>query len=711
MKKFLLLVVLLVISQLNSLSAQTLRPSPDSLFYAPDTVCINQPVTLKSGVFNALSYYWGFCSGYLRDAPTGVNLGNHFKFHIPTNIDIVYDSGLYYGFVINAQSRTFERLNFGNSLSNAPTVTNFDSMTSNGHANSGLPLNPTSLFILKDTVSNTWFIFVAGGFTRATSTLSRIDFGPHLGNPKPNIANFGNYQNMLNFPKGLFIAQNGDYNWFGYLLNEGSNELIRLDFAFNVSNTPLMENLGNVTDPTGTPLLNLPSDAAAIRDHGQWYYFVTNVGSNSVLRINLGTGLDTDITASTPPGALGEDLGNFDFRINDPSSITIDRDCGELHAYITDSSTSQLVGIQMASAMGAYYAVDYNTIGGMYFPSSISSVLRNNDNLYAFIANPKDSTLTRIDFQQCHNSSIPSYTEVAPPVYTYNTPGIYNLYFVVNHGLPSMEVDCKPITVLGYPPIYMNNDTTVCEGDTIRLYAISNLADSIRWQTGYAIDTTNLYTDSVRVYPDYSTSYKLTIYYPFGCIVDTTVKVHVSKVHADAGPDRWIKDGENTTIGGPYTSFANTINLADSAYDYHWFPFQYLTDTAVTNPVASPPYDYTYYLTVTEHNDTFKCQAKDTVVVHIRCLDFAVPNAFAPNSESSLTNGFGILNKEIIKLNYFRVYDRWGELVYETNNVADKWDGTYNGKPAPVDVYVWVADAFCASGKEINKSGNVTLIR
>jgi gliding motility-associated-like protein len=709
MKKYLLAVVFLILSQLNNVSAQEiLRPSPDSLFYAPDTVCINQPVNIRNAVPNALSYYWGFCSGYLRNTPTGINMGNHVHFHIPTNIDIVYDSGLYYGFAVNSQTRQFLRLNFGNSLSNIPTITDFDSLTAIGFANSGLPKNPTSLFILKDTVSHNWFIFVSGGFTRATSNLARIDFGPHLGNPKPNIANFGNYQNMLNFPKGIFIAQNGDYNWFGYILNEGSNELIRLDFAFNVSNTPLMENLGNVTDVTGTPLLNQPTDAAAIRDNGQWYYFVTNAGSNSVLRLNLGTGMDTSIVTG---GSLGADLGNFDFRINDPSSITIDKDCGELHAYITDSSTSQLVGIQMSSAMGPYYAVDYNNVGFMNYPSSISSVLRNNDNLYAFIANPKDSTLTQIDFQQCHNSSIPSYTEVTPPVYTYNTPGIYNIYFVVNQGLPTMEVDCKPITVIGYPPIYMNNDTTVCEGDTIRLYAISNLADSIRWQSGYAIDTTNLYTDSVRVYPDYSTSYPVTIYYPFGCVVDTVVKVHISRVHADAGPDRWIIDGANTTIGGPFTSFSNTVDLADSAYDYHWYPFQYLTDSSVTNPVANPPYDFTYYLTVTEHNDTFKCKAKDTVVVHVDCSKFVVPNAFAPNSESSLTNGFGIMNQEIIKLNYFRVYNRWGELVFETNNIADRWDGTYNGKPAPVDVYVWIADAFCASGKEINKTGNVTLIR
>src|ERR1019366_5814006 len=122
--------------------------------------------------------------------------------------------------------------------------------------------------------------------------------------------------------------------------------------------------------------------------------------------------------------------------------------------------------------------------------------------------------------------------------------------------------------------------------------------------------TTYLYRDSVRVFPDYSNTYPVTIYYPFGCIIDTAIRVHVSKVKADAGPDRWIHDGATTTLGGPFTTLVGL-------YDYHWEPFQFLSDSTVPNPYAFPPYDYTYYLTVTELNDGFGCKAMDTVVVHL----------------------------------------------------------------------------------------------
>ena len=86
MKKCLQLVALLLLSQLGALKAQT-------LFTAPDVVCIGQPVKLNSTVFDASSYYWGFCAGSITQAPTGTNMGSGFDFHTPSNIEIVRDRG------------------------------------------------------------------------------------------------------------------------------------------------------------------------------------------------------------------------------------------------------------------------------------------------------------------------------------------------------------------------------------------------------------------------------------------------------------------------------------------------------------------------------------------------------------------------------------------------------------------------------------------
>ncbi len=679
MKKCLLVIAILIVSQLKSFA--------QSLFDGPDTVCVNQPVKLTSNVFNAKSYYWGFCSGFLFNAPSGTNMGSGYQMNGPTGMEIANDSGLYYGFVINSQTSELLRLNYGKSLNNIPTVTNFGNLTN------GLPENPTSVYLLHDTFSHKWFLYVAGGFTKATSELARIDFGPRLSNPLPNIANFGNPGKLLNHPKGLFVAQDADHRWIGYAVNYNSSELIQLDFAFNPSITPLAKTFGNVDG-----VLNFPSDLSAIYDNSNWHLFVTNYGNSTLARIDLGATLDP-----VTPYPVATSLGDFLFRILKPSSLSMVRDCNYLHIYITDSTTGQLVEVRSPKAMGPYTGISYSVVGGMNFPSAISGILRDKDTVYGFITNAQDTTLTKITFNHCTNSSIPSFTEVAPPAYSYNTPGIYNIIYTVDEGLPTQRVDCKDITVLAPPTLYRPNDTTICQGDTLRLYAVSTLADSIRWSGGHNIDTTNVYFDSVRVYPNHSTTYNYTLYYPFGCIVDTAININVVKVDADAGPDRYIKDGATSTIGGPYTSIG--------AYTYKWEPFQFMSDSTVPNPYVYPPYDFSYYLTVTKSGPGYSCSSKDTVTVRITCGDFYLPNAFVPTSGKPGTNKFGILNNGIIKLNFFRIFNRYGQLVFETTDPTQGWDGVFNGALAEEGVYVWVADGFCQSGKAIKKQGNVTLFR
>ncbi len=682
MKKYLLLTLFLVLSQLNLLKAQ-------NLFNAPETVCVFQPVQLTSNLLNQNSYYWGFCSGYLMNTPTGSNLGNSFGFHSPGAIDVAKDvaTGNYFGFVLNSETTELLRLNYGNSLNNIPTVTNFGNLTN------GLPVNPTSIFMLRDTFSGNWYLFVSGGYTQATSQLARIDFGPTLSNPTPNIANFGNLWNKLNGPKGLFVAQDANNKWYGYLINHNTNELIRLEFSFNVSNTPLAYNMGN---PSNT--LNNPTDLAAIYDANNWYFFVTNQRSNSVVRVNIGSNL-----YPAAASIVGTDLGNFNFRINQPSSISLTKECGGLYAYITDSTTNQLIAIEMPAAIGPYTGIDYGLIGSMNLPSGISSIIRDHDNLFAFVCNAGDSTLTKIEIEQCHNSSIPSYTEVNPPTYFYDSPAVYNIYYVINEGMPNMQVQCKSITVLPIPPIIINTHFSMCQGDTSHIYAISTFADSIRWTSIYNIDTTFLAQDSVKVWPQYTSDYNVILYYPNGCVVDTYVHVNITNITADAGFDRTIADGSTTVLGGPITSEGN--------FSYNWHPYQFLSDSTVSNPYATPPYDFTYYLTVTELNDGLQCKKTDTVVVHLHCGDFEVPNAFAPSSNNPGTSKFGILNSELSRLAYFRIYDRWGVEVFETNDPSQWWDGTFNGQACPVGVYVWYADGFCGNGKRIKKQGNVTLLR
>jgi gliding motility-associated-like protein len=86
-----------------------------------------------------------------------------------------------------------------------------------------------------------------------------------------------------------------------------------------------------------------------------------------------------------------------------------------------------------------------------------------------------------------------------------------------------------------------------------------------------------------------------------------------------------------------------------------------------------------------------------------------VPNAFTPgrfgrNSYVTVT-GFGIAKMT------WRIYNRWGKLVFETHDRRAGWDGTFNGQQQPMDVYAYTLDVEFFDGKKLRKTGDITLIR
>lgn len=670
MRKCLLFAALLMVSQLNYIYAQ-------GLFLVPDTVCARQPIKLVSNVPGAASHYWGFCSGYLLNKPSGFHLDNKTVIGLdePCAMEIAKDGENYYALVANRGTNKLVRLEYGNDLGNIPTVTDF------GDFSGTLPTDISTIYILKDSVNGNWHAFMGGGVDEASSQLCRVDFGKSMANV-PNIVNFGNPGtgiNALDFPTGIFVAKE-DTTWYGFVFSKNDGIMHRLDIGSNISFTP-------TTTWINAPVGTAPTDMAPFYDNGQWFFFITN--DTTMSRVDMGSSL-----TNTSPG--GGTLGTMNDRIVFPSGITMIRDCDNIHAFITNRPNNELVRIDMTTIFGPYNATILGNIGGLNAPNGITKMLRDKDDVYAFVPNGADSSISRLGFVQCTRSSIPFSTHFDPPPYSYDTAGYYNIYYIINEGEPTMQVNCQQIRVLPIPPIEMSNDTTICQGDTVQLKVLSVNALSYTWTPNYNItDTTGVFATA---WPRFTTQYRIVMPFANGCIVDTAIDVTVNKVVADAGPDRTITDGSATILGGPMTSI-------DSQYGHIWRPVQYMSDPTTPNPVARPPYDLTYYLEVT---DTTGCRAIDTVVVYVQCNDINLPNAFAP---TGINRYFGIANKQIVQLNYFRIYDRWGKEVFSTTDVTQQWDGRVNGDLAPLGVYVWEADGFCISGQKFRRSGNVTLVR
>lgn len=677
MRKSLLLVVFLMGSFMNSINAQ------EDLFKAPDTVCVKQAIQLVSNFPDKKSHYWGFCSGYLYNKPTGLKIDG-LGLNSPAGIEVAKnDDGNYYGFVIDPGNNTFKRLNFGTSLSNTPVVTDF------GDMDGIFPQEVSSMHLVRDEADQRWYIFITAGFSQSTSQLGRIDFGTSLANT-PNIVTFGNLENKLDIPRGVFVAKEGD-KWYGFVVNYGSNELIRFNMDSNISLTPTLTNVIPMA-----PVLTNPTDIGAILDNGQWYFFITNESGSTLARLDMGSLTNTQVPATIISGSFITDL-------EAPSSIMLLRDCGRIYAFITSKAGHALIRVEMQTVEGPYTTTDFanlGTSGQILSPTSISRVIRDRDNVFSFVSNEANNSITRVTFEQCNKSNIQYSLTNRPPEYRYTDTGLFNVYYAINEGQPDMQVQCKLIRVLGTPALIMSNDTLICQGDTANLRVISINAISYSWTPNYNISSPD--KNEIKVWPDVTTRYALRMPFPLGnCIVDTAIEVKVIKLKADAGPDRTIADGATTLLGGPRTS-------QNPDYLRKWTPDQYIDDVYSFNPEVRPPHDFTYYLTVIDSSAT--CGVTDTVVVLVQCDDLNLPNAFMPET-SGPRSKFGLMNRQIAKLDKFNIYDRWGKLVFTTTDFTKGWDGTINGEKAAVGVYVWEVDAFCLSGKRINRTGNVTLIR
>jgi len=90
--------------------------------------------------------------------------------------------------------------------------------------------------------------------------------------------------------------------------------------------------------------------------------------------------------------------------------------------------------------------------------------------------------------------------------------------------------------------------------------------------------------------------------------------------------------------------------------------------------------------------------------------DIYVPTGFTPNNDGR-NDIFYPFPVGIKRINYFRVFNRWGQLVYSTNVLDLGWDGTFNGKEQASGVYVWMAEGVSRDDRVITKKGTITLIR
>ena len=140
---------------------------------------------------------------------------------------------------------------------------------------------------------------------------------------------------------------------------------------------------------------------------------------------------------------------------------------------------------------------------------------------------------------------------------------------------------------------------------------------------------------------------------------------------------------------------------------FKWTPPYSLNSDVVSNPVATPEVSTKY---IVHGVTTDGCMAIDSILINVESESVIVmPNGFTPGNGRN--SQFKVILKGMASLNHFRVYNRWGQVVFETTNISEGWDGTFNGEPQPLGVYVYQVEAVTSNGTPVLKHGNVTLLR
>jgi len=239
-----------------------------------------------------------------------------------------------------------------------------------------------------------------------------------------------------------------------------------------------------------------------------------------------------------------------------------------------------------------------------------------------------------------------------------------------------------------------------CDSGYVRFVNNStSSASSLQYFWDFGDGNTSTDKDPIHVYNN-SGNFPVKLRVSFGqsCAGDSIIKtINLQQLSIQVPPSQTIDAGQ---------SFQLYVN--GSANHYQWSPSTWLSDSTISNPVATPRADIVY--TVTASNDA-GCIDIDSVFIKVNPVDgIYVPSGFTPNHD-----GKNDLIRPTLGLNYtlqeFSIYNRWGQKVYSTTEKDKGWDGIYNGQLQNSGAYVWVISVKDLQGRIMKARGNFVLIR
>lgn len=276
-------------------------------------------------------------------------------------------------------------------------------------------------------------------------------------------------------------------------------------------------------------------------------------------------------------------------------------------------------------------------------------------------------------------------------------PLVTTTYHVLSNIGKCTAQDDIVVTPIPYPIANAGPDNTICFGNSAQLQASGGSIYS--WSPAAFLTATNI-PNPVSVKPTDNVRYIVTVRDVLGCPkpVKDTMFLFVAKIKAVTSTS-----DTSVVLGQPLQ-----LNASGST-NYSWSPTTWLDNPLIHNPISLPQNDITYTVRVSNSAGCF-----DDASVRVRVFrikpDLLVPNAFTPNGDGN-NDIFKPIPIGMKSVDIFRVYNRWGQMLYSGTGNGSGWDGTFAGVKQEMATYVWYAEGVDYLNNKIKRKGSVVLVR
>jgi gliding motility-associated-like protein len=431
---------------------------------------------------------------------------------------------------------------------------------------------------------------------------------------------------------------------------------------------------------------------------------VGNSGCMDTAVVSVSVQINTIPIASIPPDPVDCTNRNISFNatIQSPDPINIIRWTssngltGNSNPFVIDFIVPGTYTIQLIAGTIGCYDTTSTTIqinpSPQVFASNNVTICRGNSTQLSATGAPQFSwsPLQGLSCNLCANP-------VANPLQSTN-------YLVTaTNSFGCTASDSVLVTVIQPFRINASPNDSICIGQSADLLATG--AVSYAWSPAQGLNSTNIPNPVAT--PTVTTQYMVVGYDAYNCFTDTAYVI------VGIGQYPTVSLGADQTLSSGTLFTFNPVIQNGPIRNWLWSPSADLSCNNCPNPVATVKDNITYELTVTTD---YGCSASDSMHIKAFCenTQLYIPDAFTPDGDN--INDIMMVRGEGFNVKSFRIFNRWGQLVFERENFPPNdpqygWDGKINGVVGEPEVYVYTAEVICDNGVSYIYKGNISLLK